>query len=66
MLSKCILCSTSFIFVHKGSVQCFSLQVVMSKYFLLNHEKNMAQIRAVVFEKNVKTAQLRRTPPPKK
>jgi len=28
----------------------------MSKCFLLNPEKNLAKIRAVVFEKNLKTA----------
>jgi len=33
--------------------QCFSIQVVMNKCFLLNHEKkNLAQIRLVVFEIN--------------
>jgi len=31
----------------------------------LNPEKNFAQIRALVFEKNAKTAQLRHTPFPK-
>jgi len=31
------------------------MQAVMNKYFLLNSEKNLAQIRLVVFEKNVKT-----------
>jgi len=35
----------------KGWVHCFSMQVVM-KFFLLNLEKNLAQIRLVVFEKN--------------
>jgi len=29
------------------------MQVVMNKCFLLNLEKNLAQIRLVVFEKNV-------------
>jgi len=28
------------------------MQVVMNKCFLLNHEKTLAQIRLVVFEKN--------------
>jgi len=28
----------------KGRVQCFSLQVVINKCFLLNPEKNFAQI----------------------
>jgi len=28
------------------------MQVVMNKHFLLNHEKNLVQIRLVVFEKN--------------
>jgi len=42
------------------------MQVVM-KCFLLNPEKKfLAQIRFVVFEKNAKTVQLRRTPIPKK
>jgi len=35
------------------------MQVVMNKCFLLNPDQNLAQIRAVVFEKNVKTAWLR-------
>jgi len=38
----------------KGRVQCFSMQVVMNKCFLLNPEKNFAQISLVVFEKNSK------------
>jgi len=29
------------------------MQVVMDKCFLLNPEKNLAQIRLIVFEKNV-------------
>jgi len=37
-----------------GRVQSFSMQVVMYKFFLLNLEKNLAQIRLVVFEKNTK------------
>jgi len=42
----------------KGRVQCFSMQVVINKYFLLNLEKkNLSQIRLVVFEKNSKTSQ---------
>jgi len=36
----------------KGWVQCFSMQVVMNKCFLLNPGKKLAQIRLVVFEKN--------------
>jgi len=28
------------------------MQVVMNKYFLLNPEKKLAQIRLIVFEKN--------------
>jgi len=36
----------------KGRVHCFSIKVVMNKCFLLNPEKNMAQIHVVVFEKN--------------
>jgi len=50
----------------KGPEQCFSMQVLMNKCFLLNTEKNLAQICLVVFEKNSKTAQLRRIPIPKK
>jgi len=34
------------------------MQVVMNKYFLLNPEKELAQIR-LVFEKNAKTIQFR-------
>jgi len=40
----------------KGRAQCFSMQVVMNKCFLLNPEKNLAQIHLVVFEKNAKKA----------
>jgi len=36
----------------KGHVHCFSMPVVINQYFLLNSEKNLAQIRFVVFEKN--------------
>jgi len=37
----------------KGQVHCFSMQVVMNKCFLLNlWEKNLAQIRLALFEKN--------------
>jgi len=32
------------------------MQVVINKCFLLNSEKNLAQIRLVVFEKNAKNA----------
>jgi len=39
----------------KGWVQCFSMQVVMNKCFLLNPEK-MVQTRLDAFEKNVKNA----------
>jgi len=46
-------------------VHCFSMQVVTIKCFFLNPEKKIAQICAVVFEKNAKTAQLRHTPIPK-
>jgi len=52
--------------VIKGPMQCFSMQVVMNKSFLLNPEKKLAQIRLVVFEKNAKTAKLQPTPIPKK
>jgi len=40
----------------KAQVHCFSTWVVMIKCFVLNPEKNFAQIRALVFEKNAKTA----------
>jgi len=36
----------------KGRVQCFSMQVVMNKCFLLNPEKILTQTRLVVFKKN--------------
>jgi len=36
----------------KGQVQCFSMQVVINKCFLLNPEKTLAQIRLVVLDKN--------------
>jgi len=36
----------------KGRAHCFSMQVVMNKRFLLNPEKNLAQIRLVILEKN--------------
>jgi len=38
----------------KGRVHCFSMQVVMNKCFLLNPEKNLTQIRLVVYEKTQK------------
>jgi len=41
------------------------MQVGMNKCFLLNPDKILAQIRLIVFEKNAKTALLRRTPIPK-
>jgi len=37
--------------VFKGRVQCFSMQVVMNKYFLLNSQKKLAQIHLVIFQK---------------
>jgi len=39
----------------KCRVQCFTMQVVMTKCFLFNPEIILAQIRAVVIEKNAKT-----------
>jgi len=36
----------------KGRMQCFSMHVVINKWFLLNPEKNLAQIYLVVLEKN--------------
>jgi len=41
----------------KGPVQCFSMQVVMNKCFLLNPEKNLVQIRLVL---NSDTLQFRK------
>jgi len=38
----------------KCLVECFLIQVVINKCFLLNPEKKLAQIRFVVFEKNAK------------
>jgi len=35
----------------KGRVHCFSMHVVINKYFLLNPEKNLAQTGLVVLEK---------------
>jgi len=40
------------LFLFKGQVHCFSMQDVMNKCFLLNHEQNRTHIRLVVFEKN--------------
>jgi len=39
-------------------MHCFLMQVVMNKCFHLNPEKNLAQIRLVVFEKNAKNTAL--------
>jgi len=39
-------------------VHCFLMQFVINKCFLPNPEKNLAQIRHVVFEKNAKNAHL--------
>jgi len=36
----------------KGRLQCFSMQVVMSKCFLLNPENKFGTDRLVVFKKN--------------
>jgi len=36
----------------KGLMHCFSRQFVMNKCFILNPEKNLTQIRLVVFEKS--------------
>jgi len=41
--------------VHIVINKCFLL-IVINKCFLLNPEKNLAQIRLVVFEKNAKAA----------
>jgi len=42
----------------KGRVHCFSMQVVTNKCILLNPEKDLAQIRLVVFKKNAKNPPL--------
>jgi len=52
------VCNVRFLLTFKPRVHCFSMQVVMNKYFLLNSEKKLAQIRLVVFEKNAKNAPL--------
>jgi len=42
----------------KGRVQCFSMQVVINNFFLLNPEKKkLVQIRLVFFEKNASLIQ---------
>jgi len=41
----------------KDWVQCFSMQIVISKCFLLNHEKNLALIRVVFFREKQKKTQ---------
>jgi len=59
ILRKCFcICHTCSYPLLKGRVHCFSMQVVMNKYFLLNPEKILAQIRLVVFEINAKNAPL--------
>jgi len=35
----------------KGRVQCFSMQVVINQWFVLNSEKNLAQIRLSFWRK---------------
>jgi len=55
----CKNCITqSGVHLKTGRINCFSMQIVMNKSFLLNPEKNLAQIRLVVFvvfKKNAKT-----------
>jgi len=36
----------------KGGVHCFSMQVESTSCFLLNPEKNLMQIRLVIFDNN--------------
>jgi len=43
---------TFYVGLLKGRMRCFSMQFVMNKCFLPNPEKNLAQIRLVVFKKN--------------
>jgi len=43
-------------FKFKGRVHCFSMQIAMNKCIFLSPEKNLVQIRLVVFEKNAKDA----------
>jgi len=43
---------TQYKYLLKNRVQCFSMQVIMNKCFLLNLEKKMEQIRLVVYVKN--------------
>jgi len=38
----------------RDRVHCFSMQVIINKCYLLNPEKNLAQIRLVVLEKKRK------------
>jgi len=43
--------------ISKAGCIAFQYRILMNKCFLLNPEKNLAQIRLVVFEKNVKNTQ---------
>jgi len=53
-------------FVLMGIIKHILLVAMNQRCFLINCEKNLVQIRLVVFEKNKNTAQLQRTPIPKK
>jgi len=52
--------------VLKVPVQCFSMQVALNKCFILNPKRKFCADPTCHFEKNAKTAELRRTPIPKK
>jgi len=52
VIAKCTAILVYLKFLFKGRVHCYSMQFVMNKCFLLNPEKNLAQIRLVIFEKN--------------
>jgi len=46
-LSSIYKVHTTFKTIFEGRVHCFSMQVVMNKCFLVNLEKNLAQIRLI-------------------
>jgi len=53
---KTVIAYLADVMSFKGLVQRFSQQAVMNKCFLLNRErKKLAQIRAAILEKDVKT-----------
>jgi len=49
----------------KGPVHCFSQQVVMNKYFLVNPEKQIGSVLSCRFREKRKNRKLCRTPVPK-